>query len=171
MNLGIIPGAEGTQRLPRLVGVEKALEMCVTGRPITADDALRAGLIEWIVEGDLVGRRRVAGAREGRPARRGRGARASAPTSCPTPDALPAMLEAGRALAAKTTRHLEAPRAVVDAIDAAATLPFDAGCLRERELFFECARSEQAKALIYAFFAERAVAKVPGLPDGRRPRR
>ena len=68
VNLGIIPGAEGTQRLPRLVGVEKALEMCVSGRPIAADDALRAGLIEWIVEGDLVAGAVVPGARESRPA-------------------------------------------------------------------------------------------------------
>src|SRR5690606_37651344 len=54
VNLGIIPGAEGTQRLPRLAGVEKAIEMCVTGKPITAADALQAGLIDEIVEGDLV---------------------------------------------------------------------------------------------------------------------
>src|ERR687897_3640148 len=53
VNLGIIPGAEGTQRLPRLVGVEKAIEMCVTGKPIKAPDALRAGLIDRVVEGDL----------------------------------------------------------------------------------------------------------------------
>jgi 3-hydroxyacyl-CoA dehydrogenase len=163
VNLGIIPGAEGTQRLPRLVGVEKALEMCVSGRPITAEDALRAGLIEWVVEGDLVAGA-VSLAREkadlpGRPPRT-----RERTDKLPSASALPAMLEAGRALAAKTKRHLEAPRAVVDAIAAAATLPFEQGCRRERELFFECARSEQAKALIYAFFAERTVAKVPGLP-------
>src|SRR5687767_2738566 len=163
VNLGIIPGAEGTQRLPRLVGVEKALEMCVTGRPIGAQDALQAGLIEWIVDGDLVAGA-VSMAREkadlpgAAPKTRDRS------DKLPTAGALPAMLEAGRALAAKTKKHLEAPRVVVDAIAAAAQLPFEQGRLRERELFFECARSEQAKALIYAFFAERAVAKLPGLP-------
>jgi 3-hydroxyacyl-CoA dehydrogenase len=162
VNLGIIPGAEGTQRLPRLVGVEKALEMCVSGRPISAEDALHAGLIEWIVEGDLVAGA-VSLARE--KAEQGGPRRTRERTDkLPSADALPAMLESGRALAAKTKRHLDAPRAVVDAIAAAATLPFEEGCRRERELFFECARSEQAKALIYAFFAERAVAKVPGLP-------
>jgi len=163
VNLGIIPGAEGTQRLPRLVGVEKALEMCVSGRPISADDALHAGLIEWIVDGDLVAGA-VSLAREKAdlpgPPRRTR----ERTDKLPPPSALPAMLEVGRALAAKTKKHLEAPRVVVDAIAAAATLPFDQGRVRERELFFECARSEQAKALIYAFFAERTVAKVPGLP-------
>ena len=163
VNLGIIPGAEGTQRLPRLVGVEKALEMCVSGRPISAHDALHAGLIEWIVDGDLVAgavslAREKADLRGGPPKTRDRS------DKLPSAAALPAMLEAGRALAAKTKKHLEAPRVAVDAIAAAARLPFDAGRLRERELFFECARSEQAKALIYAFFAERAVAKVPGLP-------
>ena len=163
VNLGIIPGAEGTQRLPRLVGVEKALEMCVSGRPIAADDALRAGLIEWIVEGDLVAGA-VSLAREKADLPGGPPRTRERTDKLPAPDALPAMLEAGRALAAKTKRHLEAPRVVVDAIAAAATLPFEEGRLRERELFFHCARSEQAKALIYAFFAERTVAKVPGLP-------
>ena len=163
VNLGIIPGAEGTQRLPRLVGVDKALEMCVSGRPITAEDALQTGLIEWVVEGDLVAGA-VSLAREkadlpGRPPRT-----RERTDKLPPAEALPAMLEAGRALAARTKRHLEAPRAVVEAIAAAATLPFEEGCRRERELFFECARSEQAKALIHAFFAERTVAKVPGLP-------
>jgi 3-hydroxyacyl-CoA dehydrogenase len=74
------------------------------------------------------------------------------------------MLEAGRALARKVRRHQEAPLAAVDAIDAAATLPFEQGCARERELFFRCSTSEQCKALIHAFFAERTVAKVPGVP-------
>ena len=168
VNLGLIPGAEGTQRLPRLVGVEKALEMCVSGRPITAEDALRAGLIESVVEGNLVagavslalGKAEVSG-----PPPRTRDRR----DKLPSPDALPAMLEAARALAAKTRRHLEAPRAAIEAVAAAATMPFDQGRLRERELFFECARSEQAKALIYAFFAERAVAKVPGVPTAPPP--
>ena len=163
VNLGIIPGAEGTQRLPRLVGVEKALEMCVSGRPITAEDALQAGLIEWVVEGDLVAGA-VSLAREkadlsGRPPRT-----RDRTDKLPSAAALPAMLDTGRTLAARTKRHLEAPRAVVEAIAAAATMSFEQGCRRERELFFECARSEQAKALIYAFFAERAVSKVPGLP-------
>jgi 3-hydroxyacyl-CoA dehydrogenase len=168
VNLGIIPGAEGTQRLPRLVGVEKALEMCVSGRPISADDALKAGLIDWIVEGDLVAGA-VSLAREKAdlqgPPRRTR----EQSEKLPPIEALPPMLDAARALAARTKKHLEAPRVVIDAVAAAATLPFEQGCARERELFFQCARSEQAKALIYAFFAERAVAKVPGLPSEAPP--
>ena len=73
------------------------------------------------------------------------------------------MLAAGRELARKTRRNLEAPVAVVDALEAAATLPFAEGCARERAIFFELAKSEQAKALIHAFFAERGVSKVPGI--------
>src|SRR5690606_24237331 len=71
---------------------------------------------------------------------------------------------AGRALAKKTRRNMEAPLAVVDAIAAAVTLPFDEGCVRERGIFFDCVKSEQCKALIHAFFAERGVSKVPGVP-------
>ena len=162
VNLGIIPGAEGTQRLPRLVGVEKAIEMCVTGKPIKAPEALTAGLIDQIVEGDL-----VAGAVQFAAAQADRGGahprtRARA-EKLPPPDALPAMLAAGRELAKKTRRNLEAPRAVIDAIEAAATLPFDAGCVREAGIFADCARSEQCKALIHVFFAERGASKVPGV--------
>jgi 3-hydroxyacyl-CoA dehydrogenase len=163
VNLGIIPGAEGTQRLPRLVGVEKAIEMCVTGRPIRAADALQAGLIDSIVEGDLVegaaAFARDVAARGGLlPRTRDRVDR------LPTTEALPAMVAAGRELARKTRRNMEAPLAVVDAIAGAVSLPFDEGCVRERGIFFDCVKSEQCKALIHAFFAERGVAKVPGVP-------
>jgi len=162
VNLGIIPGAEGTQRLPRLVGMEKAIEMCVSGKPIKAGDALAAGLIDRIIEGDL-----AAGAlafahemaERGGPHPKTR----ERTDRLPSRAALPAMLEAGRALAKKTRRHMEAPLAVVDALEAAATLPFNEGCQKEREVFFRCVRSDQAKALIHAFFAERGAARVPGI--------
>jgi 3-hydroxyacyl-CoA dehydrogenase len=160
VNLGIIPGAEGTQRLPRLVGVEKALELCVSGRPIKAPDALAIGLIDRIVEGDLVAgavefTRGVVGSTHPKTRER--------QDKLPPREALPAMLDTARALARKVRPHQSAPLAAVDAIEAAATLPFDRGCARERELFFTCSNSEQCKALIYSFFAERAVAKVPGV--------
>jgi 3-hydroxyacyl-CoA dehydrogenase len=162
VNLGIIPGAEGTQRLPRLVGVQKAIEMCVTGKPIRADDALRAGLIDQVIGGDLVAGAvafaRDAAAKSSHPRTRDRVDR------LPSEDLLPPLLSAGRDLAKKTRRNMDAPVAVVDAIAGAVTLPFDEGCVRERGIFFDCVKSEQAKALIHAFFAERGVAKVPGLP-------
>ena len=162
VNLGIIPGAEGTQRLPRLVGLEKAIEMCVSGKPIKAADALSAGLIDRIIEGDLAtgasGFAREMAARKGAlPKTRER------QDKLPPASAIPGMLAAGRELARKTRRHLEAPVAAVDALEAAATLPFAEGCARERDIFFQLAKSEQAKALIHAFFAERGVSKVPGV--------
>lgn len=162
VNLGIIPGAEGTQRLPRLVGVRKALDMCVTGRPLTAADALAAGLIDRVVEGELVAGA-IAFAREaigrGRPPRtRARGDRlGSAEESAP-------LFAEARGQASRTRRRQVAPQKVVDALEAAAALPFEEGCRRERALFFECVQGEQAKALIHLFFAERAVAKIRDLP-------
>jgi 3-hydroxyacyl-CoA dehydrogenase len=162
VNLGIIPGAEGTQRLPRLVGLEKAIEMCVSGKPIKAADALSAGLIDRVVEGDLAAGA-AAFAREMAPRSESHPKTRERLDKLPSASALPGMLAAGRELARKTRRHLEAPVAVVDALEAAATLPFAQGCAREREIFFTLAKSEQAKALIHAFFAERGVAKVPGI--------
>ena len=162
VNLGIIPGAEGTQRLPRLVGMEKAIEMCVSGKPIKAADALAAGLIDRIIEGDLATgafafAREMASRGGPHPKTRDRSDR------LPSRDALPGILAAGRALATKTRRHMEAPLAVVDALEAAATLPFNEGCLKERDVFMRCVNGDQAKALIHAFFAERGAARVPGI--------
>ena len=160
-NLGIIPGAEGTQRLPRLVGLEKAIEMCVSGKPIKAKDALAAGLIDRIIDGDLATgaiafAREVAG-RDSHPKTRERG------DKLPPREAVAAMVAAGKEMARKTRRKMEAPLRVIDALEAAATLPFAEGCIRERGISLECMRSEQAKALIHAFFAERGVSRVPGV--------
>jgi 3-hydroxyacyl-CoA dehydrogenase len=160
VNLGLIPGAEGTQRLPRLVGVETAIQMCVSGRPIKAAEALEIGLIDRIIDGNLedgaTAFARECAARPTHPKTRERHDRLK-------PEALPAAVAAGQALARKVRRHQDAPARAIAAVEAAATLPFDEGCRRERDLFFECAESEQAKALIHLFFAERGVAKVPGV--------
>jgi len=158
VNLGIIPGAEGTERLPRLVGIEKAIDMCVTGKPLTTAEALAAGLIDAVVEGDLLAGA-VAFARQ---------ATANVKTRerhdrLGTPEANGPLYAAGRQLAAKIRRSQQAPLRALEALEAAATLPFDEGCRREREIFAECVVSDQAKSLLYAFFAERAVAKVPGV--------
>lgn len=168
VNLGIIPGAEGTQRLPRLVGVAKALDMCVTGKPLTAADALAAGLVDAVVGADLssaavtAARRQVAGGAVTRT--RDLGARlATAAEQAP-------LFAAARALAAKTRRGQAAPLAAIEAIAAAASLPFEAGCRREREIFLECVGGEQAKAMIHLFFAERATARVTGVTTAHVPR-
>jgi len=162
VNLGIIPGAEGTQRLPRLVGIARALDMCVTGKPLDASDAVAAGLIDAAIDGDLLAGA-VAFARQS--AARGRAPRTRDRTDrLGTPAENAPLFEEARNLAARTRKRQIAPLKAVDAIQAAATLSFDEGCRRERELFVECVSSEQAKALIHVFFAERAAAKVRDLP-------
>jgi 3-hydroxyacyl-CoA dehydrogenase len=163
VNLGIIPGAEGTQRLPRLVGVAAAVDLCVSGKPIRAPEALKIGLIDRVIEGDLLAGA-VAFAREiadkGGALRKTR--ELSDKLGSEFVDA--SIFAAGRDQARNTRRNMIAPLMAVDAIEAAATLPFDEGCKRERELFEECIASDQARALIHAFFAERAVAKIPDIP-------
>jgi 3-hydroxyacyl-CoA dehydrogenase len=163
VNLGIIPGAEGTQRLPRLVGIAAAVDLCVSGKPVRSPEALRLGLIDRIIDGDLLAGA-IAFAHEmaerGAPhpkTRKRNDKLGSAPVNAP-------IFVAGREQARKTRRNMTAPLAAIDALEAAAALPFEEGCKKERQLLFECLASDQCRALIHAFFAERAVAKIPGIP-------
>jgi 3-hydroxyacyl-CoA dehydrogenase len=166
VKLGLIPGAGGTQRLPRLAGVVKAGEMCATGEAVKAADALQAGILDRIIDGDLL-QGAIAFAREvaDRPPRKTRdlaeklGDRAAALHA----------LQAVREVVRKRARGLIAPGKALDAIEAAVTLPFADGIKREAELFRECLFSDQSKGLIHVFFGERAVAKVPGLPKDVTP--
>jgi 3-hydroxyacyl-CoA dehydrogenase len=163
VTLGIIPGAEGTQRLPRLVGVEKALEMIVTSRPITAADALASGLVDAITGDDLVTDAVAFAARA--IASGGPYPRTSArQDKLGTPDTNAPLFAAARDLAKKIRRHQPAPLKAIEAIEAATTLSFVDGSNRETALFLECVQSEPAKALIHVFFAERAVTKIPDVP-------
>jgi 3-hydroxyacyl-CoA dehydrogenase len=154
--LGLIPGAGGTQRLPRLAGAALAIEMCLDGRPVRAPRALAAGILDQVIAGDL---------RAGAIAF----AKAHAGQTRKTRD-LPLDAAAGMAavMAARGTlsSRLAAPLAVLDAIDAAMTLPFDAGSERERALFVECVVSTESKALRHLFLAEREASKVPDVPKG-----
>jgi 3-hydroxyacyl-CoA dehydrogenase len=168
VNLGIIPGAEGTQRLPRLAGIEKAIEMCVTGKLRTASEAMEAGIIDAVVEGDLRSEaiayaRRVCEKRGPHPKTREQ--QAVIRNSSSLEDAL----RAGAELARKLKRNQLAPLMALEAIRAAATLPFEEGCARERRLFQQCVTSDQCRALIHIFFAERAVTKIPGLSKQTAP--
>ncbi|MGH9719469.1 MAG: 3-hydroxyacyl-CoA dehydrogenase NAD-binding domain-containing protein [Bryobacteraceae bacterium] len=162
VKLWIIPGAGGTQRLPRLAGVAKAVEMCAFGDPIKAADALACGIVDRIVEGDLLAGA-VAFAREvlakGIPSSKPRDRNAKLGDAA----ANRSIFEAARAQARKTRRNLTAPLAAIDAVEAATRLPFDQGCTFERELFQKRLFSDQSKAMIHAFFGEREVARIPGL--------
>jgi 3-hydroxyacyl-CoA dehydrogenase len=160
--LGLIPGAGGTQRLPRLAGAKMALEMCTDGKPVPAPKALAAGIIDHIVDGDLSSGA-IAFAKEKAKAHAIRKVREIVIGA----DEVKAGLEACDAMRAslkKTARGLRAPFAVVDAIEAGLKLPFDEGSVRERELFADCVASTESKALRHLFFAEREVAKVPDVP-------
>ncbi len=163
VNLGIIPGAEGTQRLPRLVGVPAAVNLCVSGQPIKAGESLQLGLIDQIIEGDLLAgaiafAKMVAAEGGPHPKTRERDQKLG------TLESSAAAFAAGREQARKTRRNQHAPLVAVDAIEAAVALPFDQGCQKEREIIIECLASDQCRALIHAFFAERAAAKIPDIP-------
>jgi 3-hydroxyacyl-CoA dehydrogenase len=163
VNLGIIPGAEGTQRLPRLVGVAAAVEMCVSGRPLKAPQALQMGLLDRVIDGDLLsGAVAYAGEVSGQPVRRTREQNQKLGSASENA----AIFAAGRAQAGKIRRNQTAPRAALEALEAATTLPFDQGCKKEREIVRRVLMGDQAKAMIHIFFAERAVARVPGIPKG-----
>jgi 3-hydroxyacyl-CoA dehydrogenase len=161
VKLGIIPGAAGTQRLPRLGGVAKGVEMCVEGAPVKAEDALKSGILDRLVEGDLL-TSAIAFAKEvaAKPAQKTR----ERIEKLGTPEQNAAIFAAARETARKKQRGLLAPLAAIDAIEAATKLPFDQACQKEEELFTKCLFSDQSKALIHAFFGEREVAKIPDVP-------
>ena len=169
VKLGILPGAGGTQRLPRVVGVPKALSMIVSGDPIGADEALKAGLIDEIVDGDLT----AAGVafaekvvREKRPLKKIR----DLDDKIAPARGKPEIFADFRKSVARQTRGFRAPENCIKAVEAAVNLPFDQGLKRERELFQELLVSPESKAQRYFFFAEREAAKIPDVPADTRSR-
>ncbi len=161
VKLGIIPGAGGTQRLPRLVGIAKAIEMCAEGNPISAQEALKFCLVDRLIEGDLLAGS-IAFSRQiaAKPLLKTR----ERHDKLGTPEQTASVLAAAREKARAKQRGMMAPLAAIDAVGAAARLPFEEGCQVERKLFDECLFSDQSKALIHVFFGEREVAKISDLP-------
>jgi len=161
VKLGIIPGAAGTQRLPRLAGVGKAVEMCAEGNPSKAAEALRFGIIDRLIEGDLL-TGAVAFAREiaDKPVRKTR----ERNDKLGSADENATIFAGARENARKRQRGMIAPLAAIDAVEAATKLPFEEGSKLERKLFLDCLFSDQSKALIHVFFGEREVAKIPDIP-------
>ena len=163
VKLGLLPGAGGTQRLPRVVGVDKALQMIVSGDPIGADAALNHGLIDAIVDGDLTAAG-VAFAEkilsERRPLKKIRDLEDALAAARGKPEVFADF----RKSVARQTRGFRAPESCIKAVEAAVNLPFDAGLKRERELFLELMASPESKAQRYFFFAEREAAKIPDVP-------
>jgi 3-hydroxyacyl-CoA dehydrogenase len=167
VKIGILPGAGGTQRLPRLIGVEAALDMIVSGNPINAEKAAKVGLVDRVVEGDVV-EGAIAYARELVAA--GKGPRPGSATRI-DPASLPADLFDKKR--ASIARHPSGPMAAkncIAAVEAAVGSDYKSGLARERELFLELAGKPYARALQYAFFAERQAANIPDIGRDVTPR-
>ncbi|MEB3099212.1 3-hydroxyacyl-CoA dehydrogenase NAD-binding domain-containing protein [Achromobacter sp. D10] len=168
VNLGLLPGAGGTQRAPRLMGAQASLDLMLTGKHLSARAALEAGLVDTLssdadpLDAGLAYTRQLLAVGAG--PRRSRDAGALADKTVAL-----AQVEAAAERIAATTRGLYSPAKIVEAVRAAIEQPFDEGLSTERALFLQCLDSPQRAGLIHAFFAERDTAKMPGQPA--RPRR
>ncbi len=168
VKLGIIPGAGGTQRLPRVAGVGKALEMATIGEPIGAGEAHAIGLVDRLIEGDLE-QHAVAFAEEIREVR-------PIPKTSTRDDKLaearanPAVFAEFRTANARKFKGFDAPEAAVKAIEAAVAMPYAEGVQEERRLFVGLMTGTQARAQQYFFFAERKAAKIDDIPADTKPR-
>ena len=161
VNLGLLPGAGGTQRLPRLIGAEKALEMVTSGKPISAVEAHECGLVDALVENlrsDAIAFARQKGAAGiEHPKVRLRDEKLQSARDNP------AVFETARTASAKSARGFLAPEYNIRCIEAAVNLPFDEGLKEEARLFMELMRGPQSRAQQYFFFSERQAGKVPGI--------
>jgi len=160
VKLGLLPGAGGTQRLPRLIGVQSALPMIMSGEPLIAEKALELGAIDHVVKHDLLSEAIAFAEKlliESAPLRR----------LCDVqidPATVPENYYAEfRAANARRMQGYFSPARIISAVQAAVELNFEGGMARERELFYECMRSPESVALRHVFFAEREAAKVAGL--------
>ena len=162
VKLGLIPGAGGTQRLPRLIGAAPALDMILSAEPVSATEARRLGILDRLIEGDLV-TDAIAYARDlvadGAPLRRARGLEAGLPSD----EDGARIFQRARARLERTARGEIAPLLALESIENAVRLRFEEGLRRERELFMRCRGSEQSAARCHLFFAERAAARVAGV--------
>lgn len=156
VKLGLLPGASGTQRLPRLAGIEKALAMMLSGDPLPATDALDAGIVDRLSSADLANDA-IAFARElaGTAPRRVR--------DLPVTDVAPEVFENVRNAIEKKARGLYSPAKIIRCVELAMHLGFDEACEAERQMFLDCKRSPQSAGLRHVFFAEREASKVSGI--------
>ncbi len=162
VKLGLLPGGGGTQRLPRLIGVENALDIMISGDHIPAQKAEKLGIVDEVIGDDLLGgsldfAKKVI--EEGRSLRVISEMNASLKADNPTE-----FFDGVRKGLAKKARGFLSPFLIVDCVEAAVKLPFPEGSARERELFMQCVQSPQSKALRHVFFAERQASKIPDVP-------
>ena len=158
VKLGLLPGAGGTQRLPRLIGAQAALDLMTSGNPIGAGQAASLGLIDHVVDGELVDAA-INWCRELAES----GAARRATSELPVESIPDGAFDEYRSTLARRARGQVAPQRIVDCVEASLTGPFAEGLKIEREAFIDCMQSPQSAALRHMFFAERAAAKVHGL--------
>jgi 3-hydroxyacyl-CoA dehydrogenase len=161
VKLGLMPGAGGTQRLPRLIGAETALNMIVSGEAVPSEKLAGTALFDEMVDGDLLaGALTFAGkvVTEKRPLKRARDIKVSLANA-------EGFFQFARNTVGAVAKNYPAPLKCVDAVAAAVTLPFDEGLRLERELFLQLMQSPESRALRHAFFAERAAAKIADVPE------
>jgi 3-hydroxyacyl-CoA dehydrogenase len=161
VKLGILPGAGGTQRSPRLMGVEKALDLMVSGDPISSEKAKEVGLVDEVVSGDL---RTAAISYTNKLLKEGRGVRRASQLTAliDQPDAF---FAEARARIGKAWRGYPSPLAIVTCVEAAVLQPFAKGLAIERQQFEKLVKSDESRALRHLFFAERQVSKIPDVPE------
>src|SRR6266849_6352105 len=162
VKLGILPGSGGTQRLPRIIAMAEALRMMTTGNPLAAEKAKQLGLVDEVVEGDLLESALLFLAKllkEGRPRRRIRDMQAKVDGDAK------AFFAQVREQVARESKGYPAPLEIVACAEAAATRPFDEGRKFERERFAHLVNSAESKALRHLFFAERQTTRIPGVPE------
>ena len=164
VKLGIPPGAGGTQRLPRLAGVKAALDMIVSGDPVTAQQSVSLGICDQLVEKDLL---------EGALEFASKVGQAGGPHQLARDRKVVVedreLFEAKRKQIERRARGMRTPYACIECVEAAVELPFDEGLAREREIFEVCVASDESKAMRHVFFAERAAGKIPGIKKSIEP--
>lgn len=160
INLGIVPGAGGTQRLPRLIGVKEALSMFLSGRPVDADTASKSGLVDAVTDDDL---REFAIKFANGLLEKGQGPRRACDVVLERDDDTDEFLREERARIAELMPDRVVPGMDIDAVEAALDLPFDEGLAREKEISDASLETTEARAMMRLFFAERQTSKIPGI--------
>jgi 3-hydroxyacyl-CoA dehydrogenase len=161
VKLGLLPGAGGTQRLPRIIGPKRALDMIIDGNPISANEALELGVVDHVIDGDL---------KEGALAYAQKLVDENAPAICVSANDVDAselsdtFFDDYRKSIARKTRGFPAPEKIIQCIEAAVNLPFDEGMVVEGKGIGELMQGTESQALRYMFFSEREVAKLPDVP-------
>ena len=166
VNLGLLPGAGGTQRMPRISGAPASLELMITGKPISADQAQKIGVIDLVVEGDL---KAEATAYAQKLLRHGFGPRPTSLRREGLEDTIKNndAIEGTRQMLASKAKGQRSPFKIVDCVEKALKIPFDEGMAFERAAFIECLSTDESKGMIHAFFSERQTANIPEMKTAK----